>query len=1411
MTGSRGPSPLDESPGGLCAVLRDLDLRMQSPPTGPTTAGLGGGLGMGSFEDGFGLGTGWGEPPQEDPFGSVPPLAFALGGGSSFAPFLPTGPSAGIWGPTESCPPDESKRVPPVLEEEDDEVSGTASAFWQVQSSGPMFAFDPPPLEGASPPLDDASPPRQCGSDEVFRSLAAAAVKSGTGLRELLIAPDFLEKVQVCAPGLTEVMEKTDPSAVASGLKKALSGPAPAGALAVAASLAARCSTKPGEGEGEPTGAWGSCGDNLREKIVDDVLPAATRAVEASTSTAEECGLLLLLCHFSATSELSIAVVYDLRCGAPAKRSRDEACGVVDLAATCLGRFPGSRPLLVAATLLLSHFACYNTRRAPAAVMQGLLYFSSDAECVARCSLTLAALCGRQGIPVAAAPTAAQSVLTPYTPDVARMLGRAGEPDAVTALMVLAARLSEGNSEAAASLLLTGAMEPVLAAARAHKDRPAVIFAACGIAERLSSCGAEPDPVAAVAPLGAAALAAAAESPDGGGPCLFSAAAAVRCVVRAARDGIPLNMGRGDGDDEPGVAAALRSLRDDAARVCQELQGHPDGDEAAEEIEFNLPMTDPEGIAPRAAAAVAAALWSRNGLLHGDLDLAREGTGVLRKVVEGGGLQNTEVASALCAAVAAHTTDEEVLHNALSGLCAVITASDSPQAKPSHQRVAVAAVSTVCTAATHLIRSASEAEALPLIHKTLLALRKVTSLPPSRPQQPQDDDENTVRIAASGGVEVCIAAMKSFPNDHSLQLAACSLLRRLCKLAQAADEAGKIGGAVVCSAAVAAAANAQVQTETEAALLREALGSLALIARGPDLGAAVVAGRDVMIAATSAPSVMPPTERKEAIRAVVAAMGRRPDDSDTQRFGCAALAGLSSAGYHQKGASGAPEHAPAHAVAPAAEATVRAMAKCLHSPEVQQEGCRALGALASWGPQAKHELVAQMAIDSVVTAARKFTHDVALQLEVCCSLTQLSYDSASLTHEITLKGGVEVCLAAMRSLSNNLRVVLAACSALSGLAFSNALGQDEILRLGGVETIVHAMKACDRPRMLESGCLVLGTLSWHDGIKAEVAGQGGIEVILDAMRKYPDHSAMQKNGCRAVSQLAYNSEANRDRLCEAGGVEAIVVAMRGHPHNDKLLLNAVVALTYLSWRSDAVVRVMAKAGGAQAVEEVASSFRDNEKLRRKAEHLRSIILRRSRSESPHHRHRNDSDASERDTPPGGDDCDEELTRPGGSPLNPGPGGMSNYGGADPGTFGKNPGSYDRFTSNWRSNHRREGGRWERVDRDRGEREYREYRDHRDYRDRDGEWGERSSGGNSPPQQHNGSFERRGGTDHPRRGPFVPAWAREGRFGDGAGLSSLRKDTKDNGGGGGIRWGRRPPQNGQQQQNSSLERRPRPVR
>jgi hypothetical protein len=77
-------------------------------------------------------------------------------------------------------------------------------------------------------------------------------------------------------------------------------------------------------------------------------------------------------------------------------------------------------------------------------------------------------------------------------------------------------------------------------------------------------------------------------------------------------------------------------------------------------------------------------------------------------------------------------------------------------------------------------------------------------------------------------------------------------------------------------------------------------------------------------------------------------------------------------------------------------------------------------------------------------------------------------------------------------------------------------------------------------------CVALRSFAEDDDDQTWVASVGGVEAVVQAMQTHAQSAGVQRQGCRALRNLAASHAENRTRIAGAGGVESVVKALQMH-------------------------------------------------------------------------------------------------------------------------------------------------------------------------------------------------------------------------------------------------------------------------
>jgi predicted hotdog family 3-hydroxylacyl-ACP dehydratase len=226
-----------------------------------------------------------------------------------------------------------------------------------------------------------------------------------------------------------------------------------------------------------------------------------------------------------------------------------------------------------------------------------------------------------------------------------------------------------------------------------------------------------------------------------------------------------------------------------------------------------------------------------------------------------------------------------------------------------------------------------------------------------------------------------------------------------------------------------------------------------------------------------------------------------------------------------------------------------------------------------------------------------------LQRKWCTQLANLAADNAYRQGKIGEQGGIELVLEAMRrhaSVPNvqkssaltcksgrakvaSADVQKSCCKALANLAADNAENQGKIGAQGGMWLLLEAMRRRAGSADLQlSCCRTLASLA--RGIaenKGKIGAQGGIELLLKAMRMHAGRADVQKWCCEALASLAADNAENQGKIGAQGGIELLLKAMRMHAGSADVQKSCGKALENLA-SSDASAPALSAGAGAAA-------------------------------------------------------------------------------------------------------------------------------------------------------------------------------------------------------------------------------------
>jgi hypothetical protein len=157
------------------------------------------------------------------------------------------------------------------------------------------------------------------------------------------------------------------------------------------------------------------------------------------------------------------------------------------------------------------------------------------------------------------------------------------------------------------------------------------------------------------------------------------------------------------------------------------------------------------------------------------------------------------------------------------------------------------------------------------------------------------------------------------------------------------------------------------------------------------------------------------------------------------------------------------------------------------------------------------------------------------------------------------------------------------CMILAQLASSeNVQVNLSIVETDGIQILVGALVVfAEEPRIQAEACRAFSHLSTDDESRMLIVAQGGMRLIIEAVRRHPNHMGLLENAFTALLNLT--SDVHEAELSDSGIINAIVDAMRNFPNSRSLRENGLGILQNVSMKGAPSKEAIAAVGGIQTV------------------------------------------------------------------------------------------------------------------------------------------------------------------------------------------------------------------------------------
>jgi len=360
-------------------------------------------------------------------------------------------------------------------------------------------------------------------------------------------------------------------------------------------------------------------------------------------------------------------------------------------------------------------------------------------------------------------------------------------------------------------------------------------------------------------------------------------------------------------------------------------------------------------------------------------------------------------------------------------------------------------------------------------------------------------------ILRSDATRIVLSAMRAFSTCATLQEEACRLLRALC--VGSSDGRSSVSGSAGISSVVRA-----MSIHTDSSKVQEQAAGVFAGMAFEESWCGVVASSGALVAISKA-------------------MSAHPKERSLQEICCVALRNLSTSSDARNELR----------VPDRLEPIIRALALQEESEVVQENVCGILWNLSANMVRGSRPLIGPEDIEHIVKAMQNYPDSPGTQKAACGALWSLATLSDEAQNAVASKGGIDAIMCAILLHQDKPDLLELACGVLCSLSV-NTRNLKAIADAGSIAAVTELIRnhiSCSA--LFQTSCLFLHNMAYFDTNYAEEAS-AACSSIIRAMNENPDDATLIRAACCALSSLAANAEACRERIHACGGVSTIARA-----------------------------------------------------------------------------------------------------------------------------------------------------------------------------------------------------------------------------------------------------------------------------
>ncbi|XP_068605260.1 armadillo repeat-containing protein 6 [Brachionichthys hirsutus] len=252
--------------------------------------------------------------------------------------------------------------------------------------------------------------------------------------------------------------------------------------------------------------------------------------------------------------------------------------------------------------------------------------------------------------------------------------------------------------------------------------------------------------------------------------------------------------------------------------------------------------------------------------------------------------------------------------------------------------------------------------------------------------------------------------------------------------------------------------------------------------------------------------------------------------------------------------------------------------------------------------QNRQDLVKDGVLPLLTDAVRQHSGCAELVKEASAALRVMTFDddvrvAFGQAHEhaksiVLQHDGLKVLIDAAKAHVDNTSILSELCATLSRLAVRNEFCQD-ICDLGGLKLMMTLLAdSYESPELVRQVLGAIRAVAGNDDVKDAAVHVGGVQLIVIAMNRHVNNSAVCEQGCACLSVLALRKPDNCKVVMENGGALAAIQSMKAHTEAVNVQKQACMLLRNLVSRTQSCSQQILEMGAEALIAQAIKNHQD---------------------------------------------------------------------------------------------------------------------------------------------------------------------------------------------------------------------------